>query len=292
MKRVLVSLLVVVALGSPSKPATAEKLVISTGPKAGGYYYIGKRLESAIIVHNQQPPPVEVVTSKGSMENLARLHDPDSPVNVTLTQKDALQYYLSDRPSLATDLIMLGDVGRECALLITAATSPIQSAADLKDERGLTLAVNSFDSGAAVLWMNLTSHDRAFGHTPASPTGVMEGMLQLDVGGEFSKIAAVLVVQRPRRASSPVKLLLESPEKYRLVPITESDLESPPSPDGALYSFEQVEVGGSQSREPLSVKTICTQGLLVASSAKISAQNRELLSALMLERASEIKGRE
>lgn len=276
-----------------SGAARSSDLVVSTGRQAGSYYYIGKRLQSAVRVYEQRPPRIDVLTSAGSIENLTRLADPASPVNVALAQKDALHRFLDAQPRFADDLLILGDVGRECALLISRAGGPLRTAADLKKKQGLTLSVGAQSSGAAVTWANLVAQDPAFGNTRTSDLGAMEAMLQLDVGGDLTNVGAVLVVQRPRRESGPLKLLMKSPDVYRLVPFREREVASPKLPDGSpIYTFDTVEVGGSLSRDTLEVETLCTRGLLVGSKSKIDPKRREQLSSIMLERGSEIKGKE
>ncbi len=48
---------------------------------------------------------VLVKESAGSIQNLDRLADPGSAVNLTLAQADAIEYYLKDHPDLANHIM-------------------------------------------------------------------------------------------------------------------------------------------------------------------------------------------
>ena len=95
-KKILLAFLATLVLGMGTVARAAEPaLVISTGKSGGGYSAIGERLKT---VMTEQGVAVQVLPSVGSLENLERLDDPASPVNVGLTQADALKYYLGQHP--------------------------------------------------------------------------------------------------------------------------------------------------------------------------------------------------
>ncbi|HNW77961.1 MAG TPA: hypothetical protein PKH28_03540, partial [Candidatus Competibacteraceae bacterium] len=68
---------------SAGSVAADGPIVISTGKSGGGYNTIGERLKSVLA---EQDQAAQVLTSAGSVENLTRLDDAKSPVNVGLTQ--------------------------------------------------------------------------------------------------------------------------------------------------------------------------------------------------------------
>ena len=78
-----------------------------------------------------------------SRDNLARLQDPSSRVNVALAQADALKSYLKSEPDFADKFFVLGDVGIECVLLVTGALMAARRRFDIVITLwgGLTLAV-------------------------------------------------------------------------------------------------------------------------------------------------------
>jgi hypothetical protein len=300
MKRVVTKLVLVVCLFAASGDSLAEEpktkpevsltgVVVSTGREGGSYYYIGQRLNSEMLLaHNQL---VEVVTSDGSLDNLARLQDPKSPVNVALAQADALKSYLKDEPEFAGKFFVLGDVGKECVLLVTGAKSGVKATSDLKTPGNRQLSVDSPGSGAALTFETMGSLDPGFRNTAAVYVPMMESLLQLRVGAEYSNLKAAMMVQRPRRVSPALKVVLGDPKSYKLLPITSGDLPNDALPDGsAIYSFENVAVGGAQRRGHQKVDTVCTRGLLLGSTPKLSRAQRTTLSELMLNAGERIAG--
>jgi hypothetical protein len=281
-------LLVVLWLLAPAHArAAGETVVISTGREGGSYFYIGERLKSAITLTETTPRPRGlVVTSRGSMENLARLDDAASEVNVALTQADALDTYILSHPDFVDRFLVLGKAGPECALLIAARDGPLSSAADLKQDRGMTLSVDDDNSGAAITYARLVQLDSAFENTRPVPVDTMEALLELKGDNPYSKLSGALVIQRPQRASAPVKVLLDNRDTYKLVPIAASDVSAQATPHG--YKFREVEVGGWYTKENPKVQTICTEGLLLASKVKLSKEMRARISSIMLEQGDQI----
>jgi hypothetical protein len=264
-------------------------LVISTGRDGGGYFYIGERLKSAMLLEHGSL--FEVVTSFGSLENLERLQDPSSPVGVTLTQADALAWHLQQYPEFAQEFIVLGDVGKECVFLIARRGGELRTAADLKGSAGVQISVDDPTSGAAVTFSYLKQLEPRFGSTRVVFTDSMETLLQLKVAAQHSPTKAAMIVQRPKANSAPIRTYFENPEIYEIVSISEADVGNARLPDGSvIYSFERVVVGGKKRQRPISVETMCTRGIMLASKVKLDKELRGQLSALMLKSADLIIG--
>lgn len=279
----------VLVAGAESGAASSE-VVISTGKRGGSYYGIGLRLQTELRLDHEREAVV-VATSEGSLENLARLDDPQSKVNVALTQADALKRYLGDHPEFAEEYLVLADLGRECAFIVAAREGPIGSAADLKKNGGHQISVEAPTSGAAVTWENMTRLEPSFGNTSPVFVDFMEAMLQIKAGGEFSPLKAAMFVQRPRQRSPAAKLAYERLGDYRFVPIRDTDVKGDLLLDGsAVYTFERVTLGGKSRKEPIEVETLCTRGLMLAAKSKLSADLRGLLAKVMLEESGDIVG--
>jgi len=290
--RVLIWFVTTSLMATVSTLAFADELVVSTGRDGGSYFYIGERLKSELLLSSEAPPVVLVVTSSGSMANLSRLDDPDSPVNIALAQQDALDAYIARHPYFVEEFLVLGKTGPECALLIASSNGPFTTAADLKKAAGLSISVDDPNSGAAITYAKMIELNPAFKNTKPVPVDTMEALLQLKVGDQYSKLSAVLLVQRPRRASAPVKMLLDNPDVYKLLPISKADVISGKVAGGGdAYSFQQVAVGGSYTRTAPKIQTICTQGLLLAAKQKLSREMRGRLSTIMLEHGEKIIGK-
>lgn len=280
-------LALVLALIGPPGPAAAGEIVVGTGPDRGSYYYIGSRLRTELLVEYNQPATLQ--TSQGSLANLNALNDTANRVNVALTQTDALDQYLAEHPEFADAFFVLGDVGRECAFIVTAAAAGVQTTADLVASRG-QISVGDEASGSAVTWQGLTRLDPAFTSLEAVHVPTMEALLQLKVGAGYTKLRAAMWVQRPRRLSPPLETVTGDPESYRIVGIRPGEVASPKLPDGsAVYHFERVTIG-TERPNPTSVETVCTRGLMLGSKRKLNTEQRERLSTLMLEAAERIVG--
>lgn len=282
-------LVAVVSLGATAPAARAERIVISTGNEGGSYYYIGQRLKTELILAKEQPPLV--MTSQGSIDNLTRLDDPDSAVNVALAQADAVRAYLETHPDFAGELMVLDDMGAECALLVTSSKSALRTAADLKKDAAGEISVDAPGSGAAVTFETMSLLEPAFRATRPVFVPIMEALLQVKVHSEFTELRTALLVQRPHRVSPPLKLILKDPESYRFIPIVASDLPNASLPDGSpIYSFERVSVGPEKSRRHQEIETLCTRALLLGSADKLERELRGRLSQVLLERGDQIAG--
>jgi hypothetical protein len=284
--RRLISYSCVLGLLLPSGASIAQNVVVSTGHEGGYYYTLGGRLETAL--RNQHGTYVEVLTSQGSLENLARLDDPSNPANVGLTQADALRRYLDGHEGFADEFLVLADVGKECAFIIAAKNGGIASAADLKAEGKRTLSVGDAQSGAATTYEYMGLLDPRFRNTAVVNVGMMEALLQIKAGGEFATVDAAMLVQRPRITSPPLEAVLDNLDAYRMVPIRSADLENTTLPGGrAVYTFETVKIGFGRDHS-VSFDTICTPGLLIAAKPKLGEKTLNELANVILSSADDI----
>lgn len=262
---------------------------ISTGHKGGSYFYIGKRLQTTMQIRHDVR--IEVETSSGSIQNLARLADPSSEIGLALTQTDALSQFLKSNAKFADEFIVLGDAGKECVVLITGKNSGITSFADLKKKAGGEISIDDPGSGASATFAYLQTMDPEFARTKPVYVDTIEALLQIKVAGKYTDLKAAMLVQRASTRSAPVTVLLENPDDYRLVPIAEADVQNSKLPDGSVvYSFEKVNIGNTTGDGALDVNTICTRGLLLASKRKLDRGLRSKLSAVMLESSATVIG--
>lgn len=270
-------------LGSIAAGAFAQPVgfAISTGPEGGGYDEIGKRLQAEWA--KTEGSSIALASSSGSTQNLARLADPSSPVALALAQSDALGRFLEADDAFSSDLIVLGDAGRECVLLITARPEGPKSFAELVAKTGAEVSVSDPGSGAAVTFDALVSGATQSGLKPVF-VDIMEALLQLKVSGGRASLQAAMIVQDPSTRSAPVEIVLANPLDYRLLEIHEEDVRNVDLPDRrGAYTFERVRVGGNgDENQGLEVDTACTRGLLIGSRAKLDRDLRSRISRLML----------
>lgn len=277
------------ALATGRAAVGAERVVISTGEDGGSYFHIGGRLRTELVVHKQPPP--EIQTSHGSLDNLRRLADPANSVNLALTQADALRSFLRERSDFRDAFFVLGDMGRECALLVTRREGGFASADALKRGGGGSLSLHAHGSGAAVTYAAMTALDPAYGSTPTTFEPALEALLQLQSAGEFTQLAGVLLMQRPTQLSPPLRIVLQNPETFALVPFRPEDLPNATLPDGSpIYSFETVHLGGTGGLPSMQVETFCTRALLIGSRSKLDRGVRDALAQILFERRDAIAG--
>lgn len=275
----------------PDRSARAEAwdATISTGRQGGNYFYIGKRLHTTMQIEHDLR--IEVATSSGSIQNLARLADPSSMVGLALTQTDALSQFLKNNAEFANEFIVLGDAGKECVVLITGKNSGISSFSELKKNANGEISVDDPGSGASATFNYLQAMHPELAGTQPVYIDTIEALLQMKVAGKFTDLKATMLVQRPSTRSAPVNILLENRQDYRLVPIMKVDVENSKLPDGqAVYTFERVNIGNTSGDDSLDVDTICTRSLLLASKSKLSREIRSKLSSAMFESSATVFG--
>jgi hypothetical protein len=269
-------------LAGPS-PAIGEDravFVISSGREGGYYEHVAQSITSLLA---QQRIAAEHRRSGGSLDNLEALGDAGSPVNLALSQADALSFYLREHPEFAGQIEIVDDVGRECAVLITRRNGGIESAADLKKPGQAPLAIDSPQSGAAVTFGYMTFMEPAFRNTRVVERDLLQAMLDMRRMGADSDISATMLMKRPRFTSPALEAVIEQPDVFKIAPVREKDVNHSKLPDGSVvYTFEKVKTGfGSDAT--VEYETMCTRGLLLLSRVKVSRGQRQLIEKLMLE---------
>lgn len=253
-----------------------QPIVISSGLEGRGYWGVATRLSE---VAAELGFAVKVEESVGSLRNLQRLDDPDDPVGLALTQADALQYYLQDHPGLAGKMEILEYVGQECVFIITRSKSGIGSDRDLQQAEGHRIAIHSPDSGVNVTYEYMKLLEPGMGSTRAVYMHTEEAMESL-VGSE-PQVDSVMLVHRPKDRSPETQLALDRPTEYRFVSIDDGDLNDKLPTGEAVYAPLDIVLLRVDGEARVSVKTICTKGLLVASKDKLSPQQRRHLDQLV-----------
>ena len=278
------------APGVIAEEPQVDTVVISTGREGGSYYSIGSRLKGVMM--SRQQTMVEVVPSRGSLENLILLDDPASNVSLALTQADALAAYVQKKPEFGDRFIVIGDLGNECAILVTGSQDSLESVQDLKNTKGTEISVDTAHSGAALTLLQMAALDPGFATLTPVYVDVLQALLQIKTASPHSKLRALLLMQRPSAVPESVRIILDNPDSYRIVPILEPDVGNVKLPDGSLvYTFEKVAVGGRERPKSIAVETLCTRGLLLASKSKLSRDARSTLSRMMLQSGAEVIGR-
>jgi TRAP-type uncharacterized transport system substrate-binding protein len=257
---------------------SAAEITISSGKEGGNYHRIATRLRTQLTVDHGAY--VEIETSQGSVQNLARLEDPKSPANVALVQADAVSRYIEVNPAFEKELMLLADVGKECVILVSG-PGGIESIEDLKVPGDRALSVDSLVSGAAVTWESMTRLEPALANTQTVNTDTMESLLEIQNRPPNSKTVAVMLVQRPRTVSPPMEIVLTNPESFRIISIPAGSVKNADLPNGSqVYSYETVT--SRFAGKSASFDTLCTHGLLIAAKNKLSEKARASLVEVLL----------
>ena len=283
-------LLIAAVLLAPAPAIAQDQTSISTGRERGSYYHIGQRLKKALLLREKLL--IDVRVSRGSLDNLKQLDDPSSPVGLALAQSDALSAYLQEHPNFKNEFVVLGDVGRECAFVIArrAGDGDGDGLAGLASAAG-EVSVDDAESGAAVTFATIRELAPSLRSLTVSDLQTMEALVQLKAASPYSKLAAAMVVQRPRALSEPARVVLGDPEAYRLVSISQSDVGNLTLPDGSdVYSYESVSFGGKTRKGSIPVDTLCVRGFLLGSKEKLGEDLRESLASLMIESSDHVIG--
>ncbi|GIX26989.1 MAG: C4-dicarboxylate ABC transporter substrate-binding protein [Burkholderiales bacterium] len=249
------------------KPAPPDTLVITTGDPEGGYHHFAQRYREILA---RDGVKLEIETSGGSLENVARLMNEDSPVEVGFVQGG------TGSAANAPNLVSLGTMYYEPLWVFYRAPHEITRLTEL---RGKRIAVGGDLSGTRALALMLL----AVNHATQPPTRlVFEGgnaATELLLQG---KIDALFVVGSP-----------EAPVIRRLLA----------SPGVRLMSFDRAEA--YTRRFPFLTQVVLPQGALdlardlpardvtlLAPSATLVAKDslHPALAYLLLRAATEVHG--
>jgi hypothetical protein len=251
--------------------ATGADIVFSAGRKGGGYMGVAERLKK---VAAESGLVVAIRESAGSVQNLKRLANPEDPVNLILTQSDALKRYLEEHPGVANKIEILESIGLECVFIIASADSGIENDQDLQSEEGHRLAIPGAESGVAVTFDYMTKLVPGLANTKPVYMDTMEAMRGF---GKGAKADAVMLVHRPKLQSQALQLALDEPDRFRLIPVEDRHLADELPTGEAVYDFLDVPLIRTGLNVDRSLPTVCTKGKLIASTRKMSPGVKEQL---------------
>jgi TRAP transporter TAXI family solute receptor len=122
------------------EPAPPKKVVMSTGASGGAYQLYASRYRDALA---RQGVTLELRSSSGAADNLQRLRDPKSDVQIAIVQSGLT------RPGEGTDgLVSLGHLFYEPLWLFSRGARPISSVTELTGKR---IAIGAPGSGTQVV---------------------------------------------------------------------------------------------------------------------------------------------
>ena len=263
-----------------SMPATAEtsadaaaKIVLSSGVQDGGYWNAAERLQA--VAEAEEGLEIDVLPSVGSMENLERLLDRNSPVNLVFAQADAVQYYLNKHPNELNKLELYENVGVECVFIVTGIDSKVRTDEDMEEAEGFRLGITSASSGIAITFDYMVSQIADLEDVTVKYRNTATLMKQLN--SPDSSVDAVMMVHRPKELSAEVDKALANPDRYRFVRLSDERLTQELWNGRKVYRAMKLAMPGA--RKP--VDTICVLGLLLGNKQKLTLDQRNQLGDLV-----------
>lgn len=189
------------------QPAPAKKVVITTGGEAGAYFRFAKRYEGIL---DRSKIKLEVRKSAGSIENLRRIKDSKSDIDVALVQGGLAATDEKDRG----ELLSLGRLFYEPLWVFYASDETYDRLTPLKGKR---LAVGPEGSGTYALVTNLLAiNGITKDNATFSPLTGMEAITAL----EKREVDAVFLAQASEAAST--QAALRNP-KMKLMSLGQAD---------------------------------------------------------------------
>ena len=281
MDRLIVRILLVwLLLYSFSMPLTAETLtdaaegvVLSSGLQDGGYWNAGMRLQA--LADKEEGLAVENLPSVGSMENLERLLDRNSPVNLAFAQADAVQYYLNKHPNEMNKLELYENVGVECVFIVTGGDSKVRTDEDMEEADDFRLGITSASSGTAVTFDYMVSQIPDLADVTVKYRNTATLMKRLNEPD--SPVDAVMMVHRPKELSPEVESALANSDRYRFVRLGDDRLTQELWNGRKVYRSMKLAMPGVQKP----VDTICVLGLLLGNKQKLTLEQRNQLGDLV-----------
>jgi TRAP-type uncharacterized transport system substrate-binding protein len=245
-------------------------IVLSSGVQGGGYWNAGARLQA--VAETEMGLTVENLPSTGSLDNLEKLLDQNSPVSLVFAQADAVQHYLNKHPNEFNKLELFENIGVECVFIVTGIDSKVRTDEDLQEAEDLRLGIASATSGIAVTYDYLVSQMPDLADITVKYGNTVPLMDQLNSTG--APVDAVMMVHRPRELSAEVEKALANPDRYRFVELSDKRLAEELWFGRKVYRPMKLAMPGA--KKP--VKTICVLGLLLGNKQKLTLEQRNQLS--------------
>ncbi|MEM6884505.1 MAG: TAXI family TRAP transporter solute-binding subunit [Verrucomicrobiota bacterium] len=147
------------------EPAPPSQLTIAAGPNPGGYYYFAEKYADIL---ERNGITVTIRETKGSLENLQLLHDPDSDVDVVLAQGGVgWMAGVYDYLPTETDLRSIAEVYYEPLWIFTLPDLPFYALRDLQGKRLTTGPEGSGSNALAydmLKWSGVTVENSTLTH--------------------------------------------------------------------------------------------------------------------------------
>lgn len=275
MKKSLLAAAIAAAL-SLQAFAADNPMIISTGAKDKSYYPMGLNMQHLL----PQRDKVEVITSKGSLENIDNVLS--GKANVALSFADAYAYSMKRNPDVKK-LEIIGSLGKGCLYATVARNGKIKSDQDLQNE-SVRVAIGKEGAGSNATWRYMSILEPGFAKAQAFEKGDALAMSKL-LANSDDKFDAVLQMQSPGIDNTLVQDVLANKDLIFL-PIKDWDLNNKLPNGKAVYTFENIPLTKGMFNQTLD--TICTDTLVLADPNSLSEEQMEDLANIIIKQANAI----
>jgi hypothetical protein len=264
-------------IGAENATAAAPEILFGAAAEGRAYWALAERFKEAASARDLT---VDIVETQGSLENLRRLAQADDPLNLALTQADAMRYLLGERPEVGRLTGVVESIGLECVFAVTAADGPIATEADWQRAQAPRVAVQAQGSGPAITHRHIGQLVPEVADDVQSYMDLSDALNALHVDGK-DRVDLVLQVHRPKYATEQTEAAITRPDLYRILSLRDPRLKAQLPSGEEVYEFLEVPLLRRANGDQVSVPTICTKGLLVAAPAKLSATARDKLERIL-----------
>lgn len=264
-------------LALPTATLADTDIHFATASEGRAYWGVGQRLKEVAATKGLN---VEVLATQGSQENMRRLADPNDPVNLILTQADALHAHLRQDPSFGDNTLIMENIGPECVFVIASTLGKIDSEEAWHAANGAKVALPGPESGVAMTHAVMAHFIPELADDEPVYAAPDEAMSRLEGEGDLG-VDLVFAVHRAKFRGDELKSVLAEPGRYRFIPVTDKRLDVK-LPDGRkVYEFLDLPLLRASTNGPQSVETICTRGLLVGSLSKLDPDAKASLQQVL-----------
>jgi len=256
----------------------SNEVPISTGAKGQTYHNVyGSNLSIVLAELGYKAP---LLTSKGSLENAERVASGEALLG--FAQADAYANYLSANPLAASNIMIVGALGKECAYIAVREGGKINSEDDIGE--GTRVAVQHKGSGPAETWKFFQTLEDDYLEASTHWIGGSRSLAALKTDG----VDAVLWVTSPKNLNHKLlAAVMAQGSGLKLIPVDDYSLNDKLPNGKQVYTFEDVVVklGFFDTK----IETACTSTLVLAST-DISDVLLEDVAGALLMNANRISG--
>jgi len=252
--------------------AQPAEIVLATGAEGGSYWNAGTRLKA---VAQEMGLGVQALPSEGSLENLDKLLNEGSQVNLAFVQADALQLHFNRYPRDRRKIEILEKIGQQCLFVIAGLKSKFDEVDDVQDAGEVQVGV---DFAATDVSLSIDYINSRAGQFESATVVYGELRSLADAMYRDAKSTHVVVLlSAPRNHTEHLRYVLDNPHRYRILDF-EDDALTEALPDGRrIYREVKLKLPGAS--DP--VRTLCVSGMLIANRDKMSPRQRNRLTDLV-----------